>query len=154
MIFGGVFFCAKVESAEKLRKIQQNKKLTFLFFSKFAWNLSTFIRDLLKYKNMDELEKLEHLSLVSKICTELENHLELNDKDLGELIFLQSFSRCLTFSYFCVYSWIHHSSSGGKPKTRRLQERIAEKWSRIQRFLHLKLASNHSPDETHNRQQE
>lgn len=33
---------------------------------------------------MDELEKLEHLSLVSKICTELENHLGINDKDLGE----------------------------------------------------------------------
>lgn len=33
---------------------------------------------------MDELEKLEHLSLVSKICTELENHLGLNDKDLGK----------------------------------------------------------------------
>lgn len=32
---------------------------------------------------MDEVEKLEHLSLVSKICTELENHLALNDKDLG-----------------------------------------------------------------------
>lgn len=34
---------------------------------------------------MDELAKLEHLSLVSKICTELDNHLGLNDKDLGEL---------------------------------------------------------------------
>jgi len=33
---------------------------------------------------MDELPKLEHLSLVSKICTELENHLGLNDKDLGK----------------------------------------------------------------------
>lgn len=33
---------------------------------------------------MDELTKLEHLSLVSKICTELENHLGLNDKDLGK----------------------------------------------------------------------
>lgn len=33
---------------------------------------------------MDELEKLEHLSLVSKICTELDNHLGLNDKDLGK----------------------------------------------------------------------
>lgn len=33
---------------------------------------------------MDELGKLEHLSLVSKICTELDNHLGLNDKDLGE----------------------------------------------------------------------
>jgi hypothetical protein len=36
--------------------------------------------------NMDEVEKLEHLSLVSKICTELENHLGLNDKDLGMYI--------------------------------------------------------------------
>lgn len=36
---------------------------------------------------MDELEELEHLSLVSKICTELENHLSINDKDLG--MFLQ-----------------------------------------------------------------
>ncbi|VVC39805.1 Domain of unknown function DUF1605,Nucleic acid-binding, OB-fold,Helicase, C-terminal,Helicase-associated [Cinara cedri] len=35
---------------------------------------------------MDELPKLEHLSLVSKICTELENHLGLNDKDLAEFI--------------------------------------------------------------------
>ena len=35
---------------------------------------------------MEELEKLEHLSLVSKICTELENHLNINDKDLAEFI--------------------------------------------------------------------
>lgn len=35
---------------------------------------------------MEELSKLEHLSLVSKICTELENHLGLNDKDLGKTI--------------------------------------------------------------------
>lgn len=33
----------------------------------------------------EELEHLEYLSLVSKVCTELENHLGLNDKDLGEL---------------------------------------------------------------------
>uniref|UniRef100_A0A915JHK8 Uncharacterized protein n=1 Tax=Romanomermis culicivorax TaxID=13658 RepID=A0A915JHK8_ROMCU len=33
-----------------------------------------------------ELAKLERLSLVSKICTELENHLGLNDKDLAEFI--------------------------------------------------------------------
>lgn len=32
---------------------------------------------------MDELEKLESLSLVSKVCTELENHLGMNDKTLG-----------------------------------------------------------------------
>ena len=35
---------------------------------------------------MDELEKLEYLSLVSKVCSELENHLGLNDKDLAEFI--------------------------------------------------------------------
>ena len=34
---------------------------------------------------MEELRQLEQLSLVSKICTELENHLGLNDKDLGKL---------------------------------------------------------------------
>ena len=35
---------------------------------------------------MDDLKKLEELSLVSKICTELENHLGINDKDLAEFI--------------------------------------------------------------------
>lgn len=35
---------------------------------------------------LEELKKLEHLSLVSKVCTELENHLNLNDKDLAEFI--------------------------------------------------------------------
>ncbi|KAJ8313765.1 hypothetical protein KUTeg_008326 [Tegillarca granosa] len=35
---------------------------------------------------MDELQKLEHLSLVSKVCTELDNHLGLNDKDLAEFV--------------------------------------------------------------------
>jgi len=34
---------------------------------------------------MDELQKLEHLSLVSKVCTELDNHLGMNDKDLGRI---------------------------------------------------------------------
>ena len=33
---------------------------------------------------MDDLVKLEKLSLVSKVCTELENHLGLNDKTLGK----------------------------------------------------------------------
>ncbi|CAO1429272.1 unnamed protein product [Diamesa tonsa] len=48
---------------------------------------------------MDELEKLEHLSLVSKICTELENHLGLNDKDLGILSkrFKKYLFHCLCF---------------------------------------------------------
>ena len=35
---------------------------------------------------MEELLKLEHLSLVSKICTELDNHYNMNDKDLAEFI--------------------------------------------------------------------
>lgn len=35
---------------------------------------------------LDDLEKLERLSLVSKVCTELENHLGLNDKDTAEFI--------------------------------------------------------------------
>ena len=32
----------------------------------------------------DELQQLEYLSLVSKVCTELDNHLGISDKDLGE----------------------------------------------------------------------
>ncbi|XP_019874519.1 ATP-dependent RNA helicase DHX8 [Aethina tumida] len=35
---------------------------------------------------MSEIEKLEYLSLVSKVCTELENHLGMNDKDLAEYL--------------------------------------------------------------------
>jgi ATP-dependent RNA helicase DHX8/PRP22 len=35
---------------------------------------------------MEKIVRLGHLSLVSKICTELENHLGLNDKDLGMYI--------------------------------------------------------------------
>lgn len=35
---------------------------------------------------MEDLSKLERLSLVSKICVELENHLGVNDKDVAEFI--------------------------------------------------------------------
>lgn len=35
---------------------------------------------------MEELDKLQYLSLVSKVCTELENHLGFNDKDMAEFI--------------------------------------------------------------------
>lgn len=34
----------------------------------------------------EDLSKLEYLSLVSKVCTELDNHYDLNDKDLAEFI--------------------------------------------------------------------
>lgn len=39
---------------------------------------------------VDELQQLEYLSLVSKVCTELDNHLGLNDKDLGEYFSLKA----------------------------------------------------------------
>ncbi|MEE6509572.1 hypothetical protein FKM82_026909 [Ascaphus truei] len=35
---------------------------------------------------LEELRKLEYLSLVSKVCTELDNHLGINDKDLAEFV--------------------------------------------------------------------
>ena len=35
---------------------------------------------------MDDVEKLQYFSLVSKICTELDNHYKLNDQDLAEFI--------------------------------------------------------------------
>mmetsp|Transcript_17127 Transcript_17127/g.28162 ORF Transcript_17127/g.28162 Transcript_17127/m.28162 type:complete len:1215 (+) Transcript_17127:84-3728(+) len=35
---------------------------------------------------MEELEKLQYFSLVSKVCTELENHLNMSDKVLAEFI--------------------------------------------------------------------
>ncbi|XP_034415247.1 ATP-dependent RNA helicase DHX8-like [Cyclopterus lumpus] len=34
----------------------------------------------------EEIQRLEYLSLVSKVCTELENHLGLSEKDLAEFI--------------------------------------------------------------------
>lgn len=47
---------------------------------------------------MDDVEKLEHLSLVSKVCTELDNHLGLNDKDLGEFIYSLHYMLILTIA--------------------------------------------------------
>ncbi|KAM3859369.1 ATP-dependent RNA helicase DHX8-like [Diretmus argenteus] len=35
---------------------------------------------------LEEIERLEYLSLVSKVCTELENHLGISEKDLAEFI--------------------------------------------------------------------
>ncbi|XP_037135101.1 ATP-dependent RNA helicase DHX8 isoform X2 [Syngnathus acus] len=36
--------------------------------------------------DVDELSQLEFLSLVSKVCTELDNHLGISDKDLAEFV--------------------------------------------------------------------
>lgn len=46
---------------------------------------------------LEELSQLEYLSLVSKVCTELDNHLGINDKDLGECFFLESFKLMASF---------------------------------------------------------
>ncbi|PAA81962.1 hypothetical protein BOX15_Mlig003855g1, partial [Macrostomum lignano] len=40
----------------------------------------------IKLATMDELAQLEHLSLVAKVCTELDNHEGLNDRDLAEFV--------------------------------------------------------------------
>uniref|UniRef100_A0A4W6G9W3 ATP-dependent RNA helicase DHX8 n=1 Tax=Lates calcarifer TaxID=8187 RepID=A0A4W6G9W3_LATCA len=37
-------------------------------------------------RSRNEIKRLEYLSLVSKVCTELENHLGLNEKDLAEFV--------------------------------------------------------------------
>lgn len=39
---------------------------------------------------VDELTQLEYLSLVSKVCTELDNHLGISDKDLGECFVVEN----------------------------------------------------------------
>ncbi|CAG9861883.1 unnamed protein product [Phyllotreta striolata] len=66
--------------------------------------LNIKIKSYIKFNKMNELEKLEYLSLVSKICTELDNHLGMNDKDLAEFIIhlseknntLESFKKVLS----------------------------------------------------------
>lgn len=46
---------------------------------------------------MDELEQLESLNLIAKVCTELENHIGINDKVLGKFF-------CLVFDlHFRIY---------------------------------------------------
>lgn len=39
---------------------------------------------------LDDIRRLEYLSLVSKVCTELENHLGISEKDLGKVLFQYS----------------------------------------------------------------
>lgn len=58
---------------------------------------------------MEELQQLEQLSLVSKICTELDNHLGINDKDLGECF--------RSLRYLWVYSPHSYFLKAFKPRT-------------------------------------
>ena len=37
---------------------------------------------------MDDIAQLEHLSLVNKVCTELENNCGFSDQTLGTTIFI------------------------------------------------------------------
>ena len=48
---------------------------------------------------MEDLEKLEVLSLVTRVTTELQNHLGVNDKDLAEFIIAQH-GECKNFDEF------------------------------------------------------
>ncbi|XP_075033535.1 ATP-dependent RNA helicase DHX8 [Mixophyes fleayi] len=50
---------------------------------------------------LEELRKLEYLSLVSKVCTELDNHLGINDKDLAEFV-IDIAEKSTTFESFKV----------------------------------------------------
>ncbi|CAG5108336.1 Similar to DHX8: ATP-dependent RNA helicase DHX8 (Homo sapiens) [Cotesia congregata] len=52
------------------------------YWDDFKHLCETFKLIIAKMVLNDDIKKLEYLSLVSKICTELENHLGLNDKDL------------------------------------------------------------------------
>ncbi|KAG9473780.1 hypothetical protein GDO78_004205 [Eleutherodactylus coqui] len=49
--------------------------------------------------DLEELRKLEYLSLVSKVCTELDNHLGINDKDLAEFV-IDLAEKAATFDSF------------------------------------------------------
>jgi hypothetical protein len=47
---------------------------------------------------LDELQKLEYLSLVSKITSELLNHTGINDKTLGKFIKLYAYLNLIILS--------------------------------------------------------
>ena len=59
---------------------------------------------------MDDLVKLEKLSLVSKVCTELENHLGLNDKTLGKDFFTRISENIVMLKTFLEFMTILHTS--------------------------------------------
>lgn len=58
---------------------------------------------------MNEVEKLEHLSLVSKVCTELENHLGMNDKDLGRFEYTIINNTLINHNFLIIFSRIHNT---------------------------------------------
>lgn len=50
-------------------------------------------------EDLDEIQKLEYLSMVSKITSEIFNHTGLNDKILGKLFFYQSLKIIYIYSF-------------------------------------------------------
>ena len=57
----------------------ETKKNHFLFSKRYR-----------KMDPLDDIKRLEYLSLVSRVCTELENHLGISEKDLGNVTFQYS----------------------------------------------------------------
>ena len=64
----------------------QTKRSEVFLLSDASGRVVSEEKDFLEQLAMDELRRLEHLSLVSKVCTELDNHYSMNDKDLAEFI--------------------------------------------------------------------
>ncbi len=54
---------------------------------------------------MDELERLESLNLVAKLCTELEKHIGINDKLLGKLIMNAPYSSLPFYIYIFQFQF-------------------------------------------------
>ncbi|CAL8306675.1 unnamed protein product [Boreogadus saida] len=54
--------------------------------SKRQQNKNIAVEERMAEGGVDELKQLEYLSLVSKVCTELDNHLGISDKDLAEFV--------------------------------------------------------------------
>ena len=88
---------------------------------------------------MVDIEQLDRLSLVSRVCTELENHININDKDLAEFIIalavkhasLESFKKVLAKNgakfpdsfTSNLHRIIHDMSSGrGKDKAKKTKK--------------------------------
>jgi hypothetical protein len=67
-------------------------------------------------QTMEELVKLEQLSLISKVCTELENHLNISDKDLGKCLQNSSMNYQIEFEFLDQAIKFQLSSSSHWPR--------------------------------------
>lgn len=76
---------SSVGSAGNVFPLKTEKEIAFTSNMSAVVNVVEHKQDPWKMADVgvDELSQLEYLSLVSKVCTELDNHLGINDKDLG-----------------------------------------------------------------------